>query len=411
MKKIRALIKEESGVVMVFVALAMVTLLSFASFATDLGLSYYQKSKLQTAVDSAAIAAVHKLPNANVARQTAEEYMVKNGFSAENLQVTYDATNFTCSVSSTQEMQTFFANMFNVSSVTMSAKATSKLYRESGRSRVFDYCIFVGDEDATLQLGGWFSINGSVHSNGRFSVSPSYGYIRNTLEASHGGNFNQWTATAGEVIYDAEVIEMPDLSEFVNASLPSSYTTINKSIFSGYPQGMHLSGNLKIDATREKEGTLSISVSRLTLDNCNLYVDGNLTIGGGAPILIMNGGSIYCTGNVNFTNTVILNGGFIYADGDIKSEGGSNVFSTNKAIAIYSKNGDISLNAHGTEVHGIAYAPNGNIRIVGNTVTFYGSIIGKTVTGVPARLSMGENVLDLPFEIGSEGVAVATLID
>jgi len=39
-------------------------------------------------------------------------------------------------------------------------------------------------------------------------------------------------------------------------------------------------------------------------------------------------------------------------------------------------------------VRGIVYAPKGKVQVVGNNTTYIGSIIGNTVAGIPANLTM-----------------------
>lgn len=58
-------LKDEDGNIAVIVALGMVVLLGFSAFVLDLGVVYNQSSKLQNALDSAALAAAQKLPAEN----------------------------------------------------------------------------------------------------------------------------------------------------------------------------------------------------------------------------------------------------------------------------------------------------------------------------------------------------------
>jgi len=405
MKKIRAFAREESGVILIIIVIAMTVLLAFTSFAVDLGLAYYQKSQLQAAVDSAALAAVHDLPDAVKATATAKAYIQKNGFKVNNVRVSFDATNFTCKVYCHADMKTLFANIFKVSKVDMSAIATSKLYKSQGHhSAVYDYCIFSGNESFTLPLGGQFDIFGSVHSNGMFNCSPGRGYIKGSLEASHGGTFNQWTATAGSVVYNSPVIEMPDFTSCVEQTVPKTYDTILLgSSFKKVWTKQILNGNVMINGNVSFPNQLEV--------NGNLYVNGNLTVNGGSPVLVFNGGAIYCTGDIKFNNTVQVNSGCIYAVGDIIFSGGTNRFTNTESIAIYSETGDIDLTAAGQEIHGIVYAPMGTVKLAGNNLKFYGNIIADKVAGIPAYLNMGENTFDLPFDIGSEGSTYAALIE
>jgi len=64
----------EDGAVIVFVALAMVALLGFGALVIDFGRARVVRSELQTAADSAALAAARALPDAAAAQAIAETY-------------------------------------------------------------------------------------------------------------------------------------------------------------------------------------------------------------------------------------------------------------------------------------------------------------------------------------------------
>ena len=70
--------KNENGAVMVFVAIIMVILLAFASLGIEFGLAYYQRERLQTACDAAALAGAQYLPNTVQAEKNAKEYFYAN---------------------------------------------------------------------------------------------------------------------------------------------------------------------------------------------------------------------------------------------------------------------------------------------------------------------------------------------
>ena len=75
--------RAEDGAAMVIAALSLIAFLSLASLVTDMGLKYYQKSRLQSAMDAAALAAVKHMPDKNKAKIVALEYVEKNGFSVD----------------------------------------------------------------------------------------------------------------------------------------------------------------------------------------------------------------------------------------------------------------------------------------------------------------------------------------
>ncbi len=83
---IRRLYHLQNGSVAVIVALSMTALLGFSALVLDLGVSYNEASKLQNALDSAALAAVRELPSENLtstswasAKKKAIEYAAANG--------------------------------------------------------------------------------------------------------------------------------------------------------------------------------------------------------------------------------------------------------------------------------------------------------------------------------------------
>ena len=56
----------------------MVELLAFTALAIDFGTAYYQRQKLQTACDAAALAGVQYLPDTTKAESVARDYLAAN---------------------------------------------------------------------------------------------------------------------------------------------------------------------------------------------------------------------------------------------------------------------------------------------------------------------------------------------
>ncbi|KUO48769.1 MAG: hypothetical protein APF76_17950 [Desulfitibacter sp. BRH_c19] len=84
----RTLLKSERGAVILLTALAMVVLCGLVGLAVDGGSLYITKAKLQNAVDAAALAGSQALyENAGLAKNIAEEYIEKNGFSKDSLTI------------------------------------------------------------------------------------------------------------------------------------------------------------------------------------------------------------------------------------------------------------------------------------------------------------------------------------
>ena len=122
--RIKSFAKEENGAVMVIAALCLVAFLSIASLVTDMGLKYHQKSKLQSAMDAAALAAVRCMPDKQTAKAVALEYVEKNGFTTDSVVVEFPSDEIV-RVSDSRKCKTVFASLFNTDSVQINAKAYS----------------------------------------------------------------------------------------------------------------------------------------------------------------------------------------------------------------------------------------------------------------------------------------------
>jgi len=78
----------DSGFVLLMTAFMMIPILLFTAFAVDLGSWYAQSSRMQRAVDAAALAGVVQLPNTTDAEAAANAALDANHFS----HLVYDAT-------------------------------------------------------------------------------------------------------------------------------------------------------------------------------------------------------------------------------------------------------------------------------------------------------------------------------
>ncbi len=77
---VNKLFKEESGAVMVMVALGLVVIMGAAAMVIDAGMLYFERAKASNAVDAAVLAGVQELPdNPNTALSVAQNYVQLNG--------------------------------------------------------------------------------------------------------------------------------------------------------------------------------------------------------------------------------------------------------------------------------------------------------------------------------------------
>jgi Flp pilus assembly protein TadG len=143
-------LQSEHGIAAPIVAIFMVVLLGVAALAVDLGFTYLQKRRLQTAVDYAVLAAAQKLPNAAAATTDAQSFLSSNWKNNGNstdptvnsvTTCTYDPSNpqqcatgspacdtsepCQIAVKATASVPTFFGNIFGFSNINVSATGSA----------------------------------------------------------------------------------------------------------------------------------------------------------------------------------------------------------------------------------------------------------------------------------------------
>lgn len=372
MQKLRDWLREfkedESGVIMVITTLVLVALLSVTALVVDQGLIYYEKSSLQTALDSAALAAASKLPDTAAAELTARDYVEKNGFDSTNVVVTFPSNSDIVRVAKVLETDTIFARFFGQTSVTNSLRAAARRLSKSS-SMDFPYLFFQNDPGTQTMLGGHFTINGNVHSNASLVLGPSTS-SRVYGEISCGGSYTLSTGTGvidpNSVHPYASQVQMPDYDSSImdlvyeagfcipkdsdkdgdTDEWPATWNNwVNnqwpKYWYQGYRQFTQdtFYSVTEVKQKQVKYGTKNVRVFQSLFDgyilpnyrcttnfnqpwvdttlygslrvdgdctfNCSmtifgdLYVTGNLTLGGGSWLFIA--GNVYCSGSINLT--------------------------------------------------------------------------------------------------------------
>lgn len=378
------LYKNEKGSVLVLFSFFLVIIMIMAALAIDVGYFYVVKSRLQNAVDAAALAGAYKLPDTGAAQDTALDYVTKNGFSDQNVDIAFEGANTIITVTKKHTFPSYFAKIVGQESFTAAALAKAeKPVSGGGGVGPFDYCLFSGREQAQLYLGGSFTINGDVHSNGRLNISPGSGRLNGKAQACQDVYVNTNTATVNEQLPNAEFIPMMILPPpAIPAAFNTELTASQAQNFSSF------TGNTKIT------GNCAIRKSLITIDGF-LYVEGDLLIEAWTYLSPVNlHGTIYVTGKLTLPNSLHSNG-HIYAGGDIIFGGPTPTIEG----MLYSGGGKIEFSS-GFSGYGIIYAPAGKIYL-NHEINFHGSIVGDTIDGVPSILNLGPP--DEPFDFLPSG--------
>ncbi len=344
---------------LVVVAVALSVLMAFGALAIDGSMLYLENSRLQTALDAGVLAGASMLPDTVAARREAEYYIEQNGFSKDQVAISFENSNMVINVVGVEEIPAGFSSTMGRETNAVSANASAEKYTQNALWP-YDYLLFSGDPDYTFNMGGRFDIGGSVHSNGSLRASPGWGRILGAAEACDEVYINTDTMTVGSKAPGAPFLEMPDFTSVeervrpkkpVLPARPGTYTNLGLGnlpwneyqTFSNYTvmtgsttincaeaainNTMHCMGNLDITGkailnstnTLYVEGNLTIG-NRAVL-NGNVYVNGDLQISGGTPVCTLNG-NLYVTGTVTFGNSYVGTG-TVYSGRDITFSGGS----------------------------------------------------------------------------------------
>jgi len=146
----------ENGSVLLIVAASMVLLLAISAFAIDLANFYLARAQAQRAADAAALAGATAFVNSGctaggctaggsqetLARQQAEAVAAQNDIAGQAAIIQNSDVTFTyptpqepqITVTAGRSVPTFFAKIFGIKTVDVSAKATAEAYNPSGGS-------------------------------------------------------------------------------------------------------------------------------------------------------------------------------------------------------------------------------------------------------------------------------------
>jgi Flp pilus assembly protein TadG len=178
MKKLRNL-KNENGVVAIFVALALVALIGIAAYVVDTGSLYQTRRSMQKAADAAALAGAQELPGSpNNAVQVAISYAGMHGETISSSNVSIQSTfvaNDTIRVTvSNPNKATFFAGIFGINSVLVGATATAMAGSPEEYKGLVPWYLVEGDWVPGANYSLYANKTGSVSFNGESTGGSLY---------------------------------------------------------------------------------------------------------------------------------------------------------------------------------------------------------------------------------------------
>lgn len=329
----KQIFKDQRGTAIVLFVLVFAVICGISGLVVDLGYVFYNKHKLQNAVDAAALAAAQQIiNNPSQISYCAEDIAQKNGVISNEITVThpYQVDENKVEVSATRTLDYFFMQILGFNSTTISARAVAMRYNcIDFTNEALNYAIFSGSTSLPLTFAGEGSIvNGDVHGNHDVSL--------------HG---------QGHTVNG-------------NVSAVGSISSINDTI-----TGTRTEGSPKLPIPVFDFNTYAYHADKVF--NEDVTLNGDITIEG---IWLVNG-------NVHISGCHVSGKGIILATGEIQISGSLdyNTSVPDSLLSLYSQT-DIQISAVNADIYGVLYAPNGQIRINGSGNTVHGALIADQVT-------------------------------
>ena len=319
----------------------LVALMGGVAASITVGTVYFAQTRLQNAVDAAALAGAQSEMDGGSANAN-QTYLTQQNMPQAVVTVS-PLANPPNAVQALGKVTVpgSFASLFGIKDFTVRARGVAQY----GAGAAFDYALFQG-ASSTLNLSGNTRVNGSAHSNGNMALSGKDCITGSTTVGASGSSVTGQGACP-QTFVQIPYVPMPDWT--LAQVTPQNATVISGDGCNSIPQ--NLTGNYII--------------------YCPLNLSGSNVINGN--ILVEGGSSVNISGNAAISGSITVYGGSMNLSGDVSEA------VTGKGAALAAVGPDSSCSMSGNiSVNGVVYCPDGTINISGNpTVT--GAVVGEYV--------------------------------
>lgn len=357
----------QRGSVAVLMMAALTVLLGFLGLVVDFGQAYLVKTKMQSAVDAAALGGASKLPASAQAIQQALSLVQANA--AVDAQRYYDPARAVAlvvpfsdpkypgasacvSVTLSGDVETHFLKVFNVRTIPVSVRAdaiaTGGGSSGGGGASPFDYALYsAGTQTLQINYPADGVYKGSIYSGGDIYFNGGgikvIGDVVAKGTVSHYNTDNN--SVNGNVITGStQSLELPDYKSAMSQLIKTSGKV--------YTGTQNLSGNLS---------------GNTYVQNGDLYVGSNPTSIKGSAVIMADGNITINEGNIKVTGNGQL---IIYStNGNVTFNGGTGENWASVAVVIYAPRG--SANPGGGERNRFASIVAQQIPMGGGAIDFH----------------------------------------
>jgi hypothetical protein len=181
---INKFVKDESGSVIVILAVACTVLLGFVALGVDVGLLYFEQGKLSRAADAAVLAGAQELPDTTKARNTAIDYAQRNGLTISSSEINFSDSNRQISVSVNKTVYMHFAKALGREKSTVNSSSAARISGVSGVSKLIP--LGINESLLPLNAGTEYLIKGGAQDG-----NPWRGIIEYPGQGNGGSAFRE----------------------------------------------------------------------------------------------------------------------------------------------------------------------------------------------------------------------------
>ncbi len=320
---------KNNGQIIILFPFVLIIIIGLLGLVTDLGHAYYIKIKMQQAVDAATLAAVQELPdNPETAIETAKYYSELNELDRNIIEVTTPYKSDPCKIhaAASKQVNFFFAPIIGINSMNISVSSVAGIFYANENS-IFNHIFCSASKDELFEISGSNStVHSSVHINGTVKISGSHWMFLDNFECA---DFN------GKV--DKSV-------KFKDLVVPGSFIPLPSFDIEGY-----------------QNRATTVYNSDFTISNSAASIEG---------IIYVNGDVYISDSNIRGQGIIVATGNIYISDSNIRHQ------ANNDLVCFYSL-GDIEISGSTQTFEGVAYAPEGMIKISGSNNTFRASFAAK----------------------------------
>jgi Flp pilus assembly protein TadG len=397
--------RDESGQMIVMLAISMTALMAFMALAVDVGILFHVRREVQIAADAAAMAGAldyHYNPTGSTARAAAIAAAAQNGVSNGSVNVTFPTSSSYGSPYTTGFVQaivsvpnpTMFMRLFGMTSVNLVSSAVAGPGASQG-------CVWsLGRSGTGVSGSGDLTATGcEIYDNSSSGTALDMtggGSISAKQVGVTGGSIGSVNprAITGMIPVTDPLASLTAPGGSSGTCTPAASRRCNPSNTSGgsmnVPPGTYTSISNSGGGTMTLAGSYTIT-GNLSNTRGNLILGaGSYTIGGtlsNSGSLNLSAGQYVVEGGLQSSGSVTGNSVSFYTGGTTTLSGGVDLTAPASGILIFQAGGTVTILETGNmTLQGIVYAPNAPLTVggSGSSNVYADFVVGSlNITGTP----------------------------